>query len=420
MSRPATLQAVVKHGLCTGCGLCELLLGRARVEMRLTDEGYLRPSVKAAIPPEELAPVLAACPGATLTGPGAPSEAATFAGAALHPVWGPVTSIQRVWAGDPAVRHHAAAGGALTALGCFLLTSGRAEAVLHVKASTSQPMLSDAQVSTTPAEVIAGAQSRYGPAAPLVHVNCLLDEGRRFAVVAKPCDVAAVRALMRQDARARRQIVACLTIFCGGVPYLATAEDIARFKGLDPAQLTLFRWRGEGWPGPIRMESRDGRSAEMTYDEAWYNPAATWSYAMQFRCKICPDAIGELADVACPDGWIMEDGKPIHREAPGINIAIARTVAGRDLVEAALAAGALQAAPFTVDELFAMHGDHLDRKLGSPARLAGLRLAGEPVPRITGFRRWTTLRRAGLRASWRAFVGAFRRARAGANREVGT
>ncbi len=386
--------------------------------MRLTGEGYLRPQVTGEISPAELAPVLAACPGATLTGPNAPAERATFAGAALHPVWGPVTSIQQVWAGDPAVRHRAAAGGALTALGCFLLASGRAEAVLHVKASTSQPMLTDAQVSTTPAEVIEGSQSRYGPAAPLMHVKRLLDEGRRFAVIAKPCDIAAVRALMRQDARAKAQIVACLTIFCGGVPYLATAEDIARAKGLAPEALTLFRWRGNGWPGPIRMESRDGRSAEMTYDEAWYNPAATWSYAMQFRCKICPDAIGELADIACPDGWAMEQGKPIHREAPGVNIALARTAPGQALLEAALAAGALVAAPFTVDELLAMHGDHLDRKLGHPARLAGLRLAGEPVPRVTGFRRWETLRRAGWRASWRAFAGAFRRARAGANRET--
>src|SRR5690606_1172563 len=116
-----------------------------------------------------------------------------------------------------------------------------------------------------------------------------------------------------------------------------------------------------------------------------------------------------LADVACPDGWIMQDGKPLHREAPGVNIAIARTEAGRRLVEQALAAGALAAAPFTVDALFAMHADHLDRKLGHPARLAGLRLAGEPVPRVQGFRRWATLRRAGLKASWAAFRGAFAR-----------
>ncbi len=417
MSRPRSLEAVVAHGLCTGCGLCESLLGRDRVEMRLTADGYLRPTVKAAIPPAELAPVLAVCPGATITGPAAPEQRGAFAGATLHPVWGPVAAIQRVWAGDPAIRHRAAAGGARAAPGGLLPASGHGDAVPQGRAPSEQPILTDAQVSTTPQQVIEGAQSRYGPAAPLVHVQRLLDEGRRFAVIAKPCDVAAVRALQRQDPRARAQIPYLLTIFCGGVPTTFTAEKIARHAGFEPDELRVFRWRGNGWPGPTRMETRDGRVAELTYDEAWYNPAATWTYDIQFRCKLCPDAIGELADVACPDGWIMQDGKPLHREAPGVNIALARTSAGRTLVAEALAAGALAGAPFTVDELLAMHGDHLDRKLGHPARLLGLRLAGEPVPRLRGYRWWATVRRKGWRGNWQALRGAYRRARAGANRE---
>jgi len=416
MSRPRSLEAVVAHGLCAGCGLCESLLGRERVAMRLTADGYLRPEVKQAIAPAELEPVLAVCPGATITGPSAKATRADYA-AGPHPVWGPVAAIQKVWAGDPAIRHRAAAGGALTALGCFLLASGKVEAILHVSASTEQPILTEARVSTTPREVVEGAQSRYGPAAPLVHVRRLLDEGKRFAVIAKPCDIAAMRALMRQDPRARSLIAYTLTIFCGGVPTTFTAERIARHAGFAPEELKVFRWRGNGWPGPTHMEGRDGRVAELTYDQTWYDPAASWTYDIQFRCKICPDAIGELADVACPDGWVMEQGKPIHREAPGVNIAIARTAAGRALVAEALATGALAGAPFTVDELFAMHGDHLDRKLGHPARLLGLWLAGEPTPRLAGYRWWATLRRAGWRGNWRALWGAFRRARAGANRE---
>ena len=61
--------------------------------------------------------------------------------------------------------------------------------------SPDRPLETVAQISRTRAEVLAGAQSRYGPAAPLVHVHRLLDEGGRFAIVAKPCDISAVRAL---------------------------------------------------------------------------------------------------------------------------------------------------------------------------------------------------------------------------------
>ena len=165
------------------------------------------------------------------------------------------------------------------------------------------------------------------------------------------------------------------------------------------------------------METKDGRSIDLTYDQVWYDPTAPWSYDIQFRCKICPDAIGELADVACPDGWIMEDGKPLHREAPGVNIAIARTEAGRGLVQRAAAAGALTLDSFQLKDMYAMHGDHLDRKLGYPARNLGLALAGQPRLIVRNYRARAAVMRNGFAGNLRAFWGALRRGLAGANRE---
>jgi len=37
------LEAVVSQGLCTGCGICESMLGRDNVDMQLTSFGQLRP-----------------------------------------------------------------------------------------------------------------------------------------------------------------------------------------------------------------------------------------------------------------------------------------------------------------------------------------------------------------------------------------
>lgn len=408
------LESVVANGLCTGCGLCESMLKRDTVEMKLTSFGQLRPQIKRPIAHKQLRAVLKACPGVSVTGPMALSSGEN---GVMDPVWGPVKSIQRAWAGRDDIRHWAAAGGTLTALGCYLLESRKVDAVLHVKASASQPALTEAQISRSPAEVISGAQSRYGPAAPLIHVRALLEEGIRFAVIAKPCDIAAIRNLGYIDARVGNQIPYCLTIFCGGVPTVDTAHKIAAHRGVKPEELSVFRWRGNGWPGPTHIEAKDGRKADLSYDETWYDPTASWTYDIQFRCKICPDAIGELADIAAPDGWIMENGKPIHREAPGVNIAIARTAAGQRLIEAAAAAGALVLAPFTLPEMYPMHGDHLDRKLGWPARLLGLKLAGAPTLAVNRYRTAAAVLRNGVIGNLRALFGANRRARAGANRE---
>src|SRR5690349_10452034 len=104
MTRIEDLQTVVTRGLCTGCGLCESLLGRDTVEMGISSNGQMRPRIKRAIAPASLARVLDVCPGAIVNGP----QADMLQGQGrLDPIWGPMISLYRAWAGDPAIRFKA-------------------------------------------------------------------------------------------------------------------------------------------------------------------------------------------------------------------------------------------------------------------------------------------------------------------------
>lgn len=409
-----SIETIVSHGLCIGCGICESLAGTDTLEMGVSSYGQMRPQVKQTLDADLMADIRQICPGVSVTGP---SQTQIRDKGVMDTVWGPIRTLHRGWMTNEKRRYYAAAGGALTGLGIHLLESGKVDAVLHVRASTVDPMLTDAQVSTTPEEVVSGAQSRYGPAAPLVHVHRLLDEGRRFAVIGKPCDMAAIRNLAQIDDRVDTLIPYCLTIFCGGLPTLHTARKIAKYYGVESDEVEVFRFRGNGWPGPTHVKAKDGRVFERTYEGTWYDHSTPWKYDIQFRCKICPDAIGELGDVACPDGWVMRDGKPIHEEAPGVNILVARTARGEELVREAAEAGVMALAPFDYSELDPMHGDHFPRKLENTARLAAIKLAGHPAPRFTNFRFWGSLRKAGLARLIRGFLGTWRRVRAGANQE---
>jgi coenzyme F420 hydrogenase subunit beta len=345
--------------------------------MRLAANGQTRPRFKSVLGPDEQASLLAACPGVTAHGPD-PQRLETDT--VMDPVWGPLRRIWRAWSTDPEIRHHGSAGGVLTGLACFLLDTSRVDAVLHVAAARSDPMLTDARVSVTAGEAREGAQSRYGPAAPLVHVHRLLAEGVRFAVVAKPCDIAAMRNLAAQDPRVEQQVPYLLSFFCGGVPSLATAIKIAAHHGLPGEAVSLFRWRGEGWPGPTHLEG-DGRSFQ-----TWFDPTAPWGYDVQWRCKICPDAVAELADLACPDGWLLDDeGRPLHDEAPGVNVVVERTRRGSELLAAAVAAGYVACSDLTTVELESMHADHRRRRLGEAARLDALQDAGVARPDVRNY-----------------------------------
>ena len=64
-----------------------------------------------------------------------------------------------------------------------------------------------------------------------------------------------------------------------------------------------------------------------------------------------------------------------------------------------------------------MHADHISRKLENPMRLAAIKVAGEPMPRYNNFRPWRTVLMAGFFRNLQGFIGAYRRLRAGDNRE---
>ena len=57
-----------------------------------------------------------------------------------------------------------------------------------------------------------------------------------------------------------------------------------------------------------RIEAKDGRVVEKDYLEFWGEDASAWS--LPFRCKVCPDAIGEAADLAAADTWPGGAPKP--------------------------------------------------------------------------------------------------------------
>lgn len=371
-AHPATLRAVVENGLCIGCGLCAAL-APDRWAMRMTGEGRLRPAPLMAEDHEADAAILAACPGALV--------GAEPRGSETDEVWGSYTHMGEAWAGDADIRFRAATGGVLTALGVHLLRSGQARFILHCGADPARPMRSRWMISETPEEVIARAGSRYGPSDTLAGLEVALARGEPFAVIAKPCDANALRARAKADPRLDTLIKAVLVMVCGGASDLGKSQAVLDELGLDEDDVTLFRYRGFGNPGPTRIETRSGEAHEKSYLDMWADEAG---WRIQSRCKICPDAIGEAADIAAADIW--PGGAPVGEDA-GFNGVITRSAEGQALLESAVAAGDLvlgrSHTPRDYDD-FQPH--QVSKKRNVAARLRGLAAAGQPVFAHRGLR----------------------------------
>ena len=374
VTHPESLRAVVSNGLCIGCGLCESIAGSRSVRISMTAEGRERPIVSADLSVETEDRILDVCPGAVVEA--RPPEE----GVPVDLVWGVYRRIVRAWAADPDTRFRAATGGVLTALGQFLLHSARVRAVLHVGADPDAPMRSRWVISRTVDEVLCNAQSRYGPAAPLAGLETLLAMDAPFAVICKPCDAGALWRLRRSDPRMTR-CVAVLVMVCGGASELGKSQSVLAALGIEEEELSLFRYRGYGNPGKTRIETRDGRAFELSYQDMWSDEKA---WRLQSRCKVCPDAIGEAADIAAADIW--PGGGPVGEDA-GFNGVLVRSSRGLSLFDAAVEAGFLIAdEEMSARDLDICQPHQVRKKRGLRARFQGMSEAGAPVPKTVNLR----------------------------------
>ena len=398
--RAPSLERVRRGDLCAGCGACAAIAGGA-VEMRMAPPGFLRPVETGPVPREADRAIAAVCPGLV--------HEVRAGGRTDHPLWGPYLEMRTGHAADPALRHRASSGGALSAVLAHLLETGAVEGVLQVGADPDDPVGNAAVLSRTPEEVAHAAGSRYAPSAPLAGLESLLAAGRPLAFAGKPCDAAALRALMRVDGRAREVFPFVLSFFCAGVPARAGAVEVLGALGAPEGETRAFRYRGMGWPGRATATLADGSERSMTYHESW---GRILSRHVQHRCKICADGTGCDADLVCADAWESDaDGYPLFEEADGTSLIVARTEIGRRLMEEAEAAGRLATAPFDAAALRPIQPGQVRRRTALAARLAALRLLGLPVPRYAGLGIARAARQGQPRWILRNFLGTLRRNR---------
>lgn len=373
MRRTRTLDSaideVVRSGNCSGCGACALL--DPGVRMGLSDDGYSRPGrVSGAPTAEGLSRFEAACPGIRVS-------AARPAGASRHPTMGPVVAAWSASAADPEIRHRGSSGGAITALTAWLLDRGEAAVVVGAQADAAEPRRTVSLTLQTREQILSAAGSRYAPTSSASVPEAL---NPTAAVVGKPCEISALRVLGASEAGPPLLI----SFFCAGTPSQTATDRLVEELGMPRnAPLRELWYRGRGWPGRFTAIGASGIEVSASYDESW---GAHLGPSTQWRCKVCPDGVGEQADITAADYWDSDDrGYPVFDEQDGVSALLARTRRGADVIGRAIAAGVLMATPLDLADLAAVQPLQVTRRQLLLGRMLGARVAGRRTPRYRGF-----------------------------------
>ena len=361
------IDQVVREELCTGCGACCRL--DPGLAMELDPGGFARPvRVTGSDDPQSTAArdtFDQICPGRSLILPHEERQR-------THPTMGRYVEAWVAWATDPAIRTRGSSGGALTALSSWRSAAGP---VLAAGAAPDNPRRTVPVIITSRDEALAAAGSRYGP------VSVAGAPGEYETVVGKPCEVAALRQLDAALSTPARPLY--LSFYCAGTPSQRATDELVSSLGFPPhAVLDDLWYRGRGWPGRFTVVDENGERS-LSYEESW---GSHLGRALQWRCKICPDGIGEFGDITAADFWEAdESGYPTFQEQDGRSALIVRTAYGQRVLKEAVAAGVLEIEPLDLDDLARVQPLQVTRRSTLLGRLIGSRLSGRDVPRYRGF-----------------------------------
>jgi len=379
MSVINSLSDIVDNGLCIGCGLCQSVAGNDKIKISMSSKGRLEPKEISKLQSDTFEKIKKVCPGVIVEG--LPKN--EIDKNSKHDlIWGYYRSLLYSWSTNEQIRFQSSTGGLLNGLSLYLLETKKVDFILHTAGDPSHPMRSLPKFSYTKEDLLnSESRSRYGPASPLSRFNEALDTNQNFAFVGKPCDIAAIRQLSKSDNRVDKQCKYLLTLVCGGSTEFTKSQDFIKSFDVKEEDLTEFRYRGYGNPGKMYIKTKTGKEFDREYNSFW-GEESTWR--VHFRCKICPDAIGECSDIAALDTW--RGGSP-KGEDEGYNAAIVRTQKGSDLLNDAIKSGYIKKGDeLKIEDINDFQPHQVNKKKAVYARHLGMKNKNIPTLSTNGLR----------------------------------
>lgn len=375
-----TVEDVAAWQLCCGCGACAST-GRDEVEMIDTLDYGRRPVLRAKGCGAAEDHPRHICPGIELDRIEKPAE--QLGPDWVYRSWGPVLGVWEGHARDEQVRFRGASGGIATALGIYALEQAGMHGVLHTRARQGVAYLNETTLSTDRDGMIAGAGSRYAPASPCDGLELIEQAPGPCVFIGKPCDVAGAAKASSQRQGLADKIGLTVAFFCAGTPTTRGTHALLGAMGVQhPGRVKSLRYRGQGWPGRATVEHQ---SSDTTVDEASLSYEQSWgdilSKHRQWRCFICPDHIGEYADIAVADAW----HRSVDDHQPGRSVVIARTHRGLSFLHSAMGDGAVELDRVDPGILPRCRPGQARAQGELWARLVTLRALGIKTPEYRGF-----------------------------------
>lgn len=343
-----TIKDVVNSGLCISCGACAAM---SPEKIAFTERhGMLLPKVNS----KNNDRLIRYCPGGGYEIVKLGRE--LYGDATNHDIeLGHYRIFCAARSLDKEIAVNASSGGVITAILLYLLETNRIQGAVVTKftyGSSGPKTLT--YIATNKKELLESQGSKYCPVVALESLHAVRTFPGKVAWVGTPCQIAGLRMIQADDRELKEKIAFTVANFCGGFRDFREARRLAELCRVRFEDINMFRYRGDGQPGFMRIETRQGEKHMLPYPDY----ARLTGYTKLQRCRLCVDAMGELADFNCGDAWIP---RFISTKIPW-SIVMTRSTAATDIFQKMRDANILETAEITLAELKKSQYDNLRSK----------------------------------------------------------
>lgn len=322
---------IANNALCTACGACAGICPSNAIAIITNTAGYLVANINndLCIDCGKCANI---CPSNPKNNPSIETDD-IFHGVCLAGYVG--------YAGDSTIRQRSQSGGIVTALLCYLLEQNVIEGAIvnNLNPQTRRPQ---AVLASSKSEIVDACGSYYAQSS--VVKTILEHSDKTTAAVVLGCQAESLQ-LIREKYPNINLPKYTIGLVCTGLYSGDMIDDLIEQSGYDGKQLLGFRFKDKknvGWPGDVRI---------FTSTKDYWLPKERRHRLKQVyelhRCVTCYDQMGIFCDIVCGDPWGIS-----HKQQPeGHTVVIARTEAGKRLLENAVRDGAIVLEELSVDDI---------------------------------------------------------------------
>lgn len=309
--------------LCKGCGVCAGICPCDAITMERDVRGLYIPNIDI-VKCSRCMLCVRSCP-ATLR---FPIEEVPIRQLSDKDVIGPCLEAYAGYSVDESLRYKAASGGIVTALLLSAFEREAIDAALVVMPSRADAFESCAEIIKDGQAIFKSVGSRYLPVEYSKALKQLAQDNsiKSASIVGLPCHIDGIKRACLEVPKLHNKIAFTIALFCKQMKDLQFTDMILAKIRVRKEDVKEIKFRGEGWPGLIQVELKNGNIVRYPYEEF----ASLWGTfsCTPMCCLLCTTPMGEVSDISVGDAWLDK----FRSNRIGVSAVLVRTKVGADIV----------------------------------------------------------------------------------------